>query len=121
MKKKIDIEEMSAQHQFTWNVLTTLDDGQRILGADLQQRAGVKDIRTMFQIIKDLRHNGYLVGGDKSGEKGYYEVRDKRDFERTIRGLEVPALDLLNTAELMKQYFAASDLADPEEEESDDE
>lgn len=103
MKKKI--EEMSVQHQFAWNVLTTLEDGQRILGVDLQQRAAVRDMRTVYQIIKELRHNGYLVGGDKGGEKGYYEIRDEEDLERTLRGLREPAFDMLNTAKKMEQAF----------------
>lgn len=121
MKKKIDIQYMSAQHQFTWNVLTTLEDGERILGNDLQQRAGVKDPRNMFQIIKDLRHNGYLVGGDKSGEKGYYEVRNERDLERTLHGLRGPAFDLLNTAKLMEEHFLNKAFGDVVEEASNNE
>ena len=105
MKKRNKIEEMTAQHQFVWNTLTMLEDGERILGADLRQRSGVSDARTLFSIINELRLNGYLVGGDKSGERGYYEIRTANDMARTLHSLRKPALDLLNTASIMEKHF----------------
>lgn len=105
MKKRIDISQMSAQHQFVWNTLTMLEDDQRILGVDLRQRAGGLTDRKLYYIIEDLRHNGYLVGGEKSGEKGYYEVRTAYDMARTLHNMRKPALASLNTANIMEHYY----------------
>lgn len=116
MEKKINIENMSAQHQFTWNVLTMLEEGERILGTDLQKRVGVKDIRSVFQIIKHLRHNGYLVGADKNETKGYYQIRSEKDLENTLHALRSPAFDLLNTAKLMEKHFIINELGMTNEE-----
>lgn len=99
------IEKMSAQHQFVWNTLTLLEDGERILGPDLQSRAGIRERRGLYQIIKELRVNGYLVGSSKNGKAGYYQVRDQQDLDETLHVLRSAALDTLATADAMEASF----------------
>ena len=103
--KRTLIEDMSVQHQFVWNTLTMLDDGERILGTQLRQRAGVKSERKLYYIVEDLRINGYLVGGDKNGKKGYYQVRDIEDLRRTTGSIDAAAYASLKISKLMKAHF----------------
>lgn len=75
--------QSSMYHEFVWNTLTTLDDGERILGESLMVRAGIKDRRFLYQVIRDLRKNGLLIGSSKHREdRGYFEIRDEYNFHR---------------------------------------
>lgn len=110
------IEEMSKHHAFVWNTLQLLEDGQRIIGADLQERAGIEERRTLYKVINDLRKYGYLVGSSKTAERGgYFEIRDEADLKRTLNDLRSSAYSLLETAERIESAYYGVD------EEEDDE
>lgn len=110
------IEEMSHHHQFVWTVLQGLEDNQRIIGPDLMDRTGVDDRRHLYQVIKDLRNNGYLIGSSKSpGSNGYFEIRDEIDLRRTLSSLRDTAVSLLDTAESIERAFYGNLLSEDEE------
>lgn len=105
------IEELTTQHQFVWNTLQLLEEGERILGPDLQARAAIRDRRTFYHIINDLRKYGFLVGSSKSsGSGGYFEIRDEQDLNKTLSDLRNPALSLLSTAKQIEQTFYKQEL-----------
>ncbi len=100
------INELSTYHQFVWTTLQSLEDGERIIGADLMVHAAVKDRRLLYDIIRDLRTAGYLVGSSRHKEdRGYYEVRCLRDLLRTTETLEEQALSMIDLSESMKDTF----------------
>lgn len=100
------VEEMSKYHRFVWNILTLLEDGERIIGTDLQERAGIEDRRTLYKIINDLRRHGYLVGSSKTATVGgYYEIRDDVDLNRTLNDLRNAAYSLLKTAKKIELSY----------------
>lgn len=107
MKKKI--EELPSPHQFVWNVLTLLEDGERIRGVDLMERAGIDDRRQFYHVISDLRTEGFLVGSSKLSENGgYFEIRDRRDLERTANDMLKTAQALLKTKRHLEERFYES-------------
>lgn len=122
------IQELSEQHQFVWNTLQLMEDGERILGVDLQARAGITDRRTLYHIINDLRKHGYLVGSSKTaGSGGYYEIRDEQDLQKTLHDLRSSAESLESTAKRIElEFYSREDRDLPlemllEEEDLDDE
>lgn len=100
------IEEMATPHQFVWTVLQTMEDGERIIGPSLMERTGIKDRRSLYQIINGLRQQGYLIGSSKHpDDRGYYEIRDEIDLRRTLASLRDAAVSLLDTAEAIERTF----------------
>ncbi|WP_391123482.1 hypothetical protein [Psychrobacillus sp. L3] len=100
------VEQMTQQHQFVWNTLQLLEDGERIIGVDLQARAGIQDRRILYQIIKDLRQHNYLVGSSKTaGSGGYYVIKDEQDLNKTLSDLRNSAFSLLSTAKQIEMTF----------------
>lgn len=77
--------ELSHQHQIVWNTLRTLKDGDRMVGADLREVAGIKDERTFYKIIEDLRTAGMFIGASRTYGKGYFEIRTAKDMESFLR------------------------------------
>lgn len=113
----LKINELSQQHQFVWNTLQLLEDGERILGPDLQARAAIPDRRTLYHIINDLRKYGYLVGSSKtSGSGGYFEIRDEQDLNKTLNDLRNSAFSLLSTAKTVELSFYKQELDEDGEE-----
>lgn len=104
------MEQLSKHHQFVWNTLQLLDDGERIIGADLQERAGIEERRTLYKVINDLRKYGYLVGSSKTAERGgYFEIRDETDLNRTLNDLRDAAYSLLATAKRIESVYYGID------------
>lgn len=104
MKKKI--EDFPSPHQFVWNTLTLLEDGERILGVDLMERSSIDDRRQFYHVISELRTEGFLVGSSKSADNGgYFEIRDRRDLERTTNDLLKAAKALLKTKQHLEERF----------------
>lgn len=100
------IEGLSVHHQFVWSTLQLLEDGERIIGADLQARTGIQDKRMLYQVINDLRRNGFLVGSSKKPEKsGYFEIRDEQDLNNTLSSLRDAAFNQLATAKRIELAF----------------
>lgn len=105
------VEAMSKYHQFVWTVLTGLQEGERIIGADLQARAGIEDRRFLYQVVNDLRNNDYLLGSSKTSVNGgYFEIRDENDLNRTLNDLRNSAYSLLETAKRMELNFYKNEL-----------
>lgn len=78
-------KNLSMQHQTVWNTLRTMKDGERIIGADLRELAGIPEERTFYKIIEDLRTAGIFVGASRNEPKGYYEIRTQNDMQRFLR------------------------------------
>lgn len=117
------IEEMSHHHQFVWNVLQGLEVGERIIGPDLMSRSGIRERRQLYQIIKDLRNHGFLIGSSKQpGSNGYFEIKDQIDLRRTLSSLRDAAISLLDTAESIERTFNEQRFSAPplEDEEGED-
>lgn len=109
------ITELTTQHQFVWQTLELLEDGERILGPNLQARAAIPDRRTLYHIINDLRRYGFLVGSSKSsGSGGYFEIRDEQDLNKTLSDLRNSAFSLLSTAKRIELTFYKQELDEME-------
>lgn len=104
--KKTKVEDLPSPHQFVWNTLTLLEDGERIRGVDLMARTAIDDRRQLYYVINDLRSHGFLVGSSKSGDNGgYFEIRDRRDLDRTTTDLRKAAAALFKTAQQLEEEF----------------
>ena len=68
MKQAI-LEQLNRGHQ---NALT---------GDLLARRLGLKGTREMRQVIKDLRHNGHLIGLSVTKPRGYYLIDTIEELE----------------------------------------
>lgn len=100
------IHKLSEEHQRVWDVLQSLEDGERIKGKDLGIRANIKSERQVKRVIEVLRNNEFLVGGSKHGVMGYFEIRDEDDLHNTLRFIRGAAYSLLKTADkIEKSYF----------------
>lgn len=111
------IEEKSAHHGFVWTVLQGLEDGERIMGTSLMERTAIKERRVLYQVIKDLREQGCLVGSSKhSSDRGYYEIRDENDLDRTLSTLRSSAQAMLDTAAMIERTFFERTSQEDEEE-----
>lgn len=105
------IEELSKHHQFVWTTLQLLEDGERIIGAELQARTGIQDKRILYQVINDLRRNDFLVGSSKNPDKsGYFEIRDEEDLNKTLSSLRDAAFNQLATAKRIELAFYTREL-----------
>lgn len=78
-------KNLTLQHQSVWNTLRSMQDDERILGADLRELAGIPEERTFYKVIEDLRTAGIFVGASRNEPKGYYEIRTQNDMERFLR------------------------------------
>lgn len=76
---------LSGQHQKIWNTIRSLKDGERILGSDLRELAGIADIREFYKIIEDLREAGIFIGASKYTPRGYYEIKTESEMENFLR------------------------------------
>lgn len=65
--------------------MRSLDDGQRILGADLRAVSGIEDRRSFSKVIEDLRSAGIFIGASRNEDRGYYEIRTNSDMEHFLR------------------------------------
>lgn len=108
-------KHLSMQHQAVWNIIRTLKDGERVLGADLRKMAGISTERAFYNVIEDLRTAGLFIGASRRNEdKGYYEIRTDDDMERFLRSKrnelqgEWKALDDLEKKWLEKQQLNRS-------------
>lgn len=101
---------LTQHHAFIWTTLQALEVGERIKGPDLMNRASINDKRLLYQLIKDLRKNGFLVGAIKDASGGYFEIRDINDLNRTIGSLRKSGSDLLQTAHDMEMTFYKKEL-----------
>ena len=102
----MNIEDFPRAHISVWTTLELLDDGQRIIGADLLNRSPIKDRRSLYHVIKELRQNGFLVGSSKHAQnRGYYEIRDEQDLYQTVYDLRKSANSLLETAKQIELSF----------------
>lgn len=104
--KKTKIEDLPSPHQFVWTTLTLLEDGERIRGVDLMERTAIDDRRHFYHVISELRAQGFLVGSSKSADNGgYFEIRDRRDLDRTTTDLRKAAAALFKTAQQIEEEF----------------
>ena len=57
-------------------ILSQLSRGQQnaLTGDLLSRRLGLRGTREMRQVIKELRHNGYLIGLSVRKPRGYYLI-----------------------------------------------
>lgn len=102
-------DQLTSYHEFVWHTLTSLEDGEKILGESLMAHAGIKDRRHFYQVINDLRKIGMLVGSSKHQDtKGYYEIRDINDFERWAIPNRKAIEELLLIERCMTESFEAS-------------
>lgn len=75
---------LTEQHQMIWSIIRTLPDGERILGHQMRDAAGIKDERVFYKIIEDLREIGIFIGASRNTPKGYYEIRTNDDMYRFL-------------------------------------
>lgn len=101
---------LTKHHDFVWTCLEALEVGERIKGPDLMDRAAIPDRRLLYQIVKDLRKNGFLVGAIKDASGGYFAIKDEQDLNRSTRSLRATGNDLLQTAREMEMTFYKREL-----------
>lgn len=94
-------KNLSLQHQSVWNMLRSMKDGERIIGADLRELANVPEERTFYKIIEDLRDAGIFIGASRNEPRGYYEIRSDHDARRFFN---------LKQAELVGELAALQEL-----------
>ncbi len=98
---------LTGQHLSVWNTLENMKEGQRVIGRDLMAASAIKEQRTFFAIIEDLRSEGFQIGASKSlYDPGYYQMRTDTEvmgyyFDR-VSELEKEIAQLRKNAE---SYF----------------
>lgn len=75
---------MSALHLKVWEELRNLPDGERLLGRELQERAGIEEERYFHSIIEDLRDSGLAIGASRRIPMGYIEIRLPNEMKEYV-------------------------------------
>lgn len=111
-------------HFSVWHTLQSLGDGERIIGDQLMKRCGIKERRTLYSVVEDLRGWAFFVVGSKGGDRGYYEAREEIDVSRMLRDLRKPAYTQLKLADELEKAWLKRQYGheiDPEGDDEDDE
>lgn len=67
-------------------VIKNLDPGQRISRIDMMNHAGIKDGRTSYSTVEELRNMHFMIGSSKRcDDKGYYRIWTPDDLQKTVQ------------------------------------
>lgn len=99
MNRKDDVKERVLM------VLQSLEEGERIKAAALILRTGIPTARALREVIRELRHEGYLIGAAREGKHGYFLIRNAEELDATVRTMEAAAYDQIKTAENLRKAF----------------
>lgn len=97
--------EDAGREQIIWNTLRSLPDGEHILGRDLREMSGIKDVRTFYKVIEEFREAGIFIGANRQSPVGYYEIRTDNDMIRFLSSNRAEINKKLETLNAMERKW----------------
>ena len=104
-KYQKQLDALSYDELRVFTLLEGLDPAERITGAMIMTRLGIRDRRHLYVLIENIRKEGLpVIGGKQHSEKGYKIARTKSELKDYLKALQTTINSQIRTMEAMQRF-----------------
>lgn len=102
---KKHLENLSYDELRVFKLLEGLEPDERITGALIMARLGIRDRRHLYVLIENIRKEGLpIIGGKQLGEKGYKIARSKEELQMYLKACQTTINTQIRTMQAMQRF-----------------
>lgn len=99
------LNSLSYDELRVFKLLDGLDPTERITGAMIMARLGIRDRRHLYLLIENLRKEGLpIIGGKQTSDKGYKLAYTKSELNDYIKVCQTTINSQIRTMEAMQRF-----------------